>query len=1425
MPSRLPYLLCFVLAASACTELPDGPLQVGSLTVAADVAGATLDGAELAAYELDLVTGARGALLDTAEPLDDGRYRVEVGAHQGGILLELTGRAARYDEPGSGASAAFDAGTVLRAVYRDTGRAGGAPSFDFAFATQADDLVINAFTELAVAYADERARLEAREDWQTALTASMNQWQDHLGIEFWRVVPRSLTEGRAGPLDERLHAGVLANGFSFLAAELGQKGQLSRDAVSSLALLRALETDLGDGRLDGQPAPIRFGACDEGGPCVLSHCTLRRDWADAIRNFLVDPTLNRSGLTPEDVATVLAPLTESILGRERADLFLDADCTDMTPPAVVPIDIAQDAGVAGTATFTLEVRDATALPDGQLPGMDGASLLSLDSLSTWTEGDASAPFSVVRTRIDPRILRLEMTFDSTRVVDGRVAFAFEAVDAVGNTQPFTLHLVVNNAGAGLVTGTVAISGPVRGAEVVAYAYNGGILGDELGRTRTDEDGGYELTVEESPGTTSLLFQVRKPADEVASYVEMVSGAEIALSNEDLVEAVIADYQDGATRTLHIHPLTHLATALARGRFATNLYTAAQWPLAVTSAYRAFDEHVTENAATPIDIRETEPADLTNEAEAIGFTASVRLGLVLAALGERARADAVASSQGPETMNTLSLMKVLAQDLSSDGPHARCADLGTSPCNPILNGRNAAGTLRHGDVFFDSYLFRNQLAAAMTRFITANERDKTTLSQVQIDGLRQSVSLNTDARLFPSPEEAPPLPFDQRPPCLDDTGAPTLCYFDDERSPAAGAILRGDIAFRAVAGDNRRLYAPPASEGFFWRSTPEVPIRTEGLDTAGGVAGPWVLLGSLDTDLVAEGPVTLTAVVKDAALQTYELERQLIIDRTPPVVSILGATDEDGGALALGGVTGSEVIQLAGRIVETNGAVASFVHNEHPARPVGLGGDGSFLLDVDLEPGLNTLSVSAVDPAGNGGSASATLIRDVVPPSVEFITSAAIAATIEDEATYQVSIAGSGAGSVQYMPGPSTTAIPVDPTVRPFSKFATRRDTNLLRWRLFVADDHTSADAIGFEFRILRSGAEVVGWRASDPVRATGFNREVTISRDLHPSLLERSGTYALEARARDAYGNVSPVVSASWTQTILPPPLRWTTRAFTGCDPRTTRYYTLGDSGHCTGAPGNNFSALLTGNLPERSLRIAAWQLSNPNPMSVRVRLSDLATLVVGSVTIVLREARVDRVGMAGGVCSVDRQRLDSADCYAPPPPGFVPVRGAVYRNNIHTGVELVGAAGVLPRCSGCAANERELPAGSTFSVYALTPSLAFLDADATAFEDLPSVGRTDLGAPITNVTGIPRVEGFDPAYFYRVCVRSSVPPRGDPVPRCDESYEMMAVKSITQVTLSFRATARVEARLSEAGLWGTASLTGALEGTVATMEETETGF
>ncbi len=1155
---RLVLLTLFV----ACNSRPDVQGKVNATIDGQVFVTGPVEGALVSAYVLDLASGQEGELLATsAKTSANGTYHLDLGSYKGPILLVARGVGATYVEPASGVTVAWDSSTELRAPFVEW--KGPALNFQLALA-QATQITISPWSELAVTYASSRSVHQKSPSYAAALDAAVKAFRDHLEVDYWSVPPTDLTSGAAA-WNEPVKLAVAYTAVSKLVLRMAQESQISPSGLTTLQLLASLRTDLEDAQaqFDGRQdaLDLEVGTCPS--ICRLKADTLRANLSESAAEFL-GSSANRSGITVTDAQTYLARISARV-----GDLWPTGGGPgfDTTPP-VITVEGLQGAGIlSAQVSATIWVTDAIAMGD------DEADILVRFQRAG---NPVTGFFDVARASPDAQTRVLSLTLHTLDVSDGPIELTVQAKDKAGNqATPLDLSLFIDNSPLGAITGTVVVSGRVAGARVRAYEYDGGTKKKMLGETLTDDEGVYRLEVTDTVSNSILLEADNAGTGPAAQFIEATSGDVVIFSADDTLSSILTGWANGAKRSDGmLTPWTSAATAFASGLWKSPLYNSvpAQWVAAVEDAYGLLEQHFTADG-NRIQLRAVQPADLT-QAGVTTLNAQARYGLLDSGLSELARKHAMDSFATSATVNTLTLTKLLSADLGQDGDGVK----------PLWDGKTMVGRITHGRVDLTSYVTRVDLATYAVQFLN-NPRNMTRFTMLDVDKLLDAISADANPRLYPDTE--PPLPYDTIKPIVSITAG----------KPAEGLVTRGQVALEATATDNRALST------FAWEATPTLPVETISnvlLDRGSQIAGPWVLSGTLDTDALAEGSAILQARATDESRNSATAARTIIVDRTPPVVTITSATKADASPLAAGGWTAPTTLTVAGTVNDANLQSASYTVNG-AGGPLSLGGGGVFTVHIPMATtGTYTLVVTGVDKAGNSASQQAAWNCDASPPTITVVPS-----QFKDDTGRTVSVDGPGTGIATY--GQDVTTVTLSSGAIPaFQKFQTRynsQNSSLPVWAFNVADNYWPETNIVLEAKLTRGSTLLVDWFTVAGA-GSGFNRSVKVSDALHPDVANFSGRYTLTLRARDGFGNQSREMTVQWDQTIRTPPLRQRVEVIPcSCsDPKCVAHYSLGaQSGICSA-----YSYQAAGLLWSQ-VRAAAAYVDNPNPVPIQfILIGDL---------------------------------------------------------------------------------------------------------------------------------------------------------------------------------------------------------------------------
>jgi hypothetical protein len=294
--ARVCVVLAAVVAMSCLSPLSDGVLT-GTVMLGAPVAGA-----EVRVWRLDLA-GLRRDRGPIAEATTDeaGRFRVELGATFGNLLVEATSGRAR--ELWATEPIDLDPGDRLVAVL---------PLY---VPIAEREIVVSPFTTVAAALAERRLAVGEESVYHEAMQRAHAVFGEHIGdIDITDTPVHPLGEP-ASQLTPRVRHGLVLGALSLLAGRMAEAAGVSVRSINTMVLTRALVADASSEvpRLDGigPEGPIELGLCqpppdcpDCRPLCLLSADTLRIDLAETLAFHLVGSMADGTGLTFGDGAAL-----------------------------------------------------------------------------------------------------------------------------------------------------------------------------------------------------------------------------------------------------------------------------------------------------------------------------------------------------------------------------------------------------------------------------------------------------------------------------------------------------------------------------------------------------------------------------------------------------------------------------------------------------------------------------------------------------------------------------------------------------------------------------------------------------------------------------------------------------------------------------------------------------------------------------------------------------------------------------------------------------------------------------------------------------------------------------------------------------------------------------------------------------------------
>ena len=274
----------------------------------------------------------------------------------------------------------------------------------------------------------------------------------------------------------------------------------------------------------------------------------------------------------------------------------------------------------------------------------------------------------------------------------------------GIRDPITHSFItrIKNHDRGSVTGIVYLDSPVEHVTVVAFAYQNGDLGAELGTAEAVE-GAFSVPVSnEYRGPVLLVAErSRNPAlnQPQAQFKNVPLGATVPLSNGKL-RLLIEHYEPGQHLTSRsINIATTMGESLASAFWKQKIDDPASFVDAIRTSHRLIGQYL--SPTRPFDVRETHVAYLGQVARQAGDN-EILLGLFHVGLSRLAVEYSVQHCRRRTCITVPDIIEAMRQDLT-DGR---------------LDGRGPGGarpSLGHGAYLGEDF-FRIELAQAIRRWL-------------------------------------------------------------------------------------------------------------------------------------------------------------------------------------------------------------------------------------------------------------------------------------------------------------------------------------------------------------------------------------------------------------------------------------------------------------------------------------------------------------------------------------------------------------------------------------------------------------------------------------------------------------------------------------------------------------------------------------
>jgi hypothetical protein len=291
--------------------------------------GAPVSGADVRVWRLDLA-GQRRDSKPIAETTTDeaGRFRVELDAASGNLLVETTGGQAR--EFWATEAIDLDASDRLVAVL---------PLY---VPVAEREIVVSPFTTVSAALAERRIATGEESVYHEAMQRAQAMLGEHLGrIDITDTPVHPLGEP-ASQLTARVRHGLVLGALSLLVGRMADAAGASVRSINTMVLTHALTADASseDALLDGlgPEGPIELGLCEPRPECPncrslcsLSADTLRFDLAETLAFHLLGSMVDDTGLIFGDVAALADDIAAGVEPLLFGDVALGAIRDDQGP--------------------------------------------------------------------------------------------------------------------------------------------------------------------------------------------------------------------------------------------------------------------------------------------------------------------------------------------------------------------------------------------------------------------------------------------------------------------------------------------------------------------------------------------------------------------------------------------------------------------------------------------------------------------------------------------------------------------------------------------------------------------------------------------------------------------------------------------------------------------------------------------------------------------------------------------------------------------------------------------------------------------------------------------------------------------------------------------------------------------------------------
>ncbi|AXN33655.1 tandem large repeat [Vibrio coralliilyticus] len=203
---------------------------------------------------------------------------------------------------------------------------------------------------------------------------------------------------------------------------------------------------------------------------------------------------------------------------------------------------------------------------------------------------------------------------------------------------------------GTITGTV-FDAPVSGGVVTAYEYKNGVLGRELGQTKTNASGEYTLNVDSASMPVYIKVQG-------GGYRDPFSNNVVRTSSNGVIElASVINFSEGETAQVMITPMTYMVQGLAEYKIKREGQSDSS---AINSALSTI------NSMYGFNVNTVSPIDITTGGHDAVATDGHKYGALLTAYSSYAYSFLENDSTGADTYTSINLARIGYDDIVADG---------------------------------------------------------------------------------------------------------------------------------------------------------------------------------------------------------------------------------------------------------------------------------------------------------------------------------------------------------------------------------------------------------------------------------------------------------------------------------------------------------------------------------------------------------------------------------------------------------------------------------------------------------------------------------------------------------------------------------------------------------------------------------------